>query len=56
MANENKLTTLAQMREFAQKQDARDDQQEEQIAMMVDKITIITTITSEEIDAAWENA
>lgn len=34
MANENKLTTLAQMQEFATRQDARDDQQDEQLRQM----------------------
>ena len=38
MANENKLTTLAQMREFAQKQDARDDQQDEMMSQMRDDL------------------
>ena len=28
MANENKLTTVGQMRDFAQRQDARDDEQD----------------------------
>lgn len=38
MANENKLTTLAQMQEFATRQDARDDQQEAQIQQMQDNM------------------
>lgn len=29
MANENKLTTMGQMRDFAERQDARDDEQDE---------------------------
>lgn len=41
MANENKLTTLAQMQEFATRQDARDDNQEE----------FISKLTSEKADA-----
>ena len=31
MANENKLTTMGQMRDLAQRQDARDEVQDEQI-------------------------
>lgn len=31
MANDPKLTTLGQMRDFAQRQDARDDEQEEKL-------------------------
>ena len=38
MANENKLTTLGQMQEFATRQDARDDQQEAQIQQMRDNM------------------
>ena len=38
MANENKLTTLAQMQEFATRQDARDDQQEAQIQQMQENL------------------
>lgn len=38
MANENKLTTLGQMQEFATRQDARDDQQEVQIQQMRDNM------------------
>lgn len=34
MANENKITTLGQMRSFAEKQDTRDDLQEERIRQL----------------------
>lgn len=34
MANENKLTTMGQMRDFAQRQDARDDEQDEKLRQL----------------------
>ena len=37
MANEQKLTTMGQMRTFAQQQDARDDAQEERIKQLEDE-------------------
>ena len=34
MANDPKLTTLGQMRDFAQRQDARDDEQDEKLRQL----------------------
>lgn len=34
MANETKLTTVGQMKSFAERQDARDDEQEEKIRQL----------------------
>ena len=34
MANESKLTTMGQMKAFAQRQDTRDDEQDEKIRQM----------------------
>lgn len=37
MANEQKLTTMGQMRSFAEQQDSRDDLQEERIRQLEDE-------------------
>lgn len=47
MANENKLTTLGQMRELARQQDARDDVQEEQIQQLEEDIDAAVKYTEQ---------
>jgi len=56
MANENKLTTLAQMQEFATRQDARDDQQEAQIQSLENHTHAAATTTAAGMMAAADKA
>lgn len=45
--SENKHTTLGQMRDFAQRQDARDDQQEEQLAQHEEELGGVVKYTEQ---------
>ena len=47
MANENKLTTLGQMRDFAQQQDARDDTQDERIRQLDEENDVFLRYTAQ---------
>lgn len=55
MANENKLTTMGQMRNFAQQQDARDDAQDEKIRKLDEAATKLygEAVTTEGDGAAY---
>lgn len=60
MANENKLTTVGQMKSFAERQDARDDVQDEKIRQLDEENDTFLrytaqTLTEEQKAQAREN-
>lgn len=60
MANDQKLTTMGQMRDFAERQDARDDAQEEALRQLDEENDVFLkftaqTLTDEQKAQAREN-
>lgn len=51
MANEPKLTTVGQMRSFAERQDARDDAQEEQLQQLDQENDLFLKYTAQTLTA-----
>lgn len=47
MANENKLTTVGQMRSFAEQQDTRDDEQEARLKELEKENDVFLTYTAQ---------
>lgn len=47
MANENKLTTMGQMRSFAEQQDTRDDEQEARLEELEKENVVFLTYTAQ---------
>ena len=47
MANENKLTTMGQMRSFAEQQDTRDDEQEARLEELEKENDVFLTYTAQ---------
>lgn len=52
MANDPKLTTLGQMRDFAQRQDARDDAQEDLLRQLDEENDTFVKYTQQNLDEA----
>lgn len=52
MANETKLTTVGQMKSFAERQDARDDEQEEQIRQLSEENDTFLKYTAQTLTEA----
>ena len=55
MANENKLTTMGQMRDFAERQDARDDAQDEAILQHTHDADDVTFTDGETFQAKYDS-